>query len=376
MALLILYFTVSIVVSFLCSLWEATFLSISPSFVEIKSQENSWMGKKLHKYKQNIDQPLSAILTLNTMAHTLGAVGVGSQSAKIWGSTHYSLLGIQMSIEGIVAGLMTLAILILSEIIPKTLGAGYWKQMAGFTVRSLQIIIVILYPFVWLSQWITSLIKTDQTESVLSRTDISAIADMGAKEGIIEKNEHQIIKNLLKFRRIYAEDIMTPRTVVKAADENMTIGEFHEKNPDLRFSRIPVYSENVDQVSGFILKDQVLSKIIDEESNETLLSIARSLPNVPEDIPVPDLFEWMMNNQQQIVMVHDEYGGMAGIVTMEDIMETLLGLEIVDEMDDTEDMQILARKKWEERARKLGLIENNEDSSIKNNQSDDSASDN
>jgi len=375
MALLILYFTVSIVVSFLCSLWEATFLSISPSFVEIKSQENSWMGKKLHKYKQNIDQPLSAILTLNTMAHTLGAVGVGSQSAKIWGSAYFSLLGIQMNIEGMVAGLMTLAILILSEIIPKTLGAGYWKQMAGFTVRSLQIIIVILYPFVWLSQWITSLIKTDHTESVLSRTDISAIADMGAKEGIIEKNEHQIIKNLLKFRRIYAEDIMTPRTVVKAADENMTIGEFHEKNPDLRFSRIPVYSENVDQVSGFILKDQVLSKIIDEESDETLMSIARSLPNVPEDIPVPDLFEWMMNNQQQIVMVHDEYGGMAGIVTMEDIMETLLGLEIVDEMDDTEDMQILARKKWEERARKLGLIEKNEDSQHKSSQQDDSNSD-
>jgi len=361
MALLIFYFTVSITVSFLCSLWEATFLSISPSFVEIKSQENSWIGRKLQNYKQNIDQPLSAILTLNTMSHTLGAVGVGAQSAKIWGTHHVSFLGLQISFEGVVAALMTLAILIISEIIPKTIGAGYWKKLTGFTVRSLQVIIFILYPFVWLSQWITSLIKTDQTESVLSRTDISAIADMGAKEGIIEKNEHQIIKNLLKFRRIYAEDIMTPRTVVKAADENMSIGEFHEKNPDLRFSRIPVYSENVDQVSGFILKDQVLSKIIDEESDAPLISIARSLPNVPEDIPVPDLFEWMMNNQQQIVMVHDEYGGMAGIVTMEDIMETLLGLEIVDEMDDTEDMQILARKKWEERARKLGLIEKNEE---------------
>lgn len=361
MALLIFYFTVSITISFLCSLWEATFLSISPSFVEIKSQENSWIGKKLQKYKQNIDQPLSAILTLNTMAHTLGAVGVGAQSAKIWGANHIFFMGLHISFEGVVAALMTLSILILSEIIPKTIGAGYWKKLTGFTVRSLQVIIVILYPFVWLSQWITSLIKTDQTESVLSRTDISAIADMGAKEGIIEKNEHQIIKNLLKFRRIYAEDIMTPRTVVKAADENMSIGEFHEKNPNLRFSRIPVYSENVDQVSGFILKDQVLSKIIDEESDEPLISIARSLPNVPEDIPVPDLFEWMMNNQQQIVMVHDEYGGMAGIVTMEDIMETLLGLEIVDEMDDTEDMQILARKKWEERARKLGLIEKNEE---------------
>lgn len=357
MGLLIFYFTSSILLSFLCSLWEATLLSVSPSFVEIKAQEKSWVGLKLQEFKKNIDKPLSAILTLNTFAHTVGAIGVGSQSAKIWGDNYINVLGINTNAEGIVAAIMTLAILIISEIIPKTIGAGYWKKLSGFTVRSLHILIYALYPLVWLSQYITSLIKKDKSESVLSRTDISAIADMGAKEGVIEQNEHKIIKNLLKFRKIHAEDIMTPRTVVKAADETMTIQEFHEQNPDLRFSRIPVFSENVDQVSGFILKDQVLSQIINDEGDHSLSSIARSLPNVSEEIPVPDLFENMMNNQQQIVMVHDDYGGMAGIVTMEDIMETLLGLEIVDEMDDTEDMQILARKKWEERARRLGLID-------------------
>ncbi len=359
MGLLIFYFTSSIIISFLCSLWEATLLSTRPSFVEIKAQENSWVGLKLQEFKKNIDRPLSAILTANTFAHTVGAIGVGSQSAKIWGSNYINVLGIETNAEGIVAAVMTLAILILSEIIPKTIGARYWKKLSGFTVRSLHILIYILYPMVWLSQYITSLIKKDKSESVLSRTDISAIADMGAKEGVIEQSEHKIIKNLLKFRKIHAEDIMTPRTVVKAADETITIKQFHEQNPDLRFSRIPVFAENVDQVSGFILKDQVLSLIINDQGGNTLSTIARSLPTVSEDIPVPDLFEHMMNNQQQIVMVHDEYGGMAGIVTMEDIMETLLGLEIVDEMDDTEDMQILARKKWEERARRIGLIEKN-----------------
>lgn len=357
MFLLVLFFLLSIVFSFLCSMWEASLLSITPSYVEIKEQEKSWIGKKLKEYKSNIDKPLSAILTLNTIAHTVGAIGVGAQSAKIWGETDISILGIHTNVEGIVAAAMTLAILILSEIIPKTIGASYWKNITGFTVRSLHVIILILYPLVWLSQWITKLLKKDKNASVLSRTDISAMADMGAKEGVIEKNEHQIIKNLLKFKKIKAKDIMTPRTVVKAADENMTIREFHAENQNLRFSRIPLYSKHLDNISGFFLKDQLLSKMIDEEGDRPLKDISRTLPNVPEDIPVPELFEQMMNERQQIVMVHDQYGGMAGIVTMEDIMETLLGLEIVDELDDTVDMQMLARKKWEDRARKLGLIE-------------------
>lgn len=359
MGLLILFFTVSITVSFLCSLFEAALLSTSPSYVEVKAQEKSWVGLRLQEMKSNIDIPLSAILTLNTIAHTAGAIGVGVQATKVFGERAIYILGIKTNIEGVIAAGMTLAILVISELLPKTIGAAYWKKLTGFTVRSLHVLIILVYPFVWMSKFITNLIKKDENDSVLSRTEISAMADMGAKEGIIEQSEHTIIKNLMKFRKIQAEDIMTPRTVVKAAREDMTIQEFYDQNPDLRFSRIPVYTENVDQVSGFILKDQVLSKIINQEGEEPLKSIARPLPGVTEEIPVPDLFEKMMNNQQQIVMVHDEYGGMAGIVTMEDIMETLLGLEIVDEMDDTEDMQVLARKNWEQRAKRLGLIDEN-----------------
>src|SRR5690606_7007064 len=273
--------------------------------------------------KSNVDIPLSAILTLNTIAHTAGAIGVGVQATKVFGEHSISLLGLETNIEGVIAALMTLAILVLSELLPKSIGAAYWKKLTGFTVHSLHFLIIVLYPFVWMSKFITTLIKKEENGSVLSRTEISAMADMGAKEGIIEESEHTIIKNLMKFRKIQAYDIMTPRTVVKAAHEDMTIQEFYDQNPDLRFSRIPVYTENVDQVTGFILKDQLLSKIINKEGHEPLKSIARSLPGVTEEIPVPDLFEQMMSNQQQIVMVHDEYGGMAGIVTMEDIMETL-----------------------------------------------------
>lgn len=357
MALLIIFFFLSIVFSFLCSLWEASLLSITPSYVEIQLQSESWMGKKLKEYKQNIDKPLSAILTLNTIAHTVGAIGVGAQSAKIWGKTNIDVLGFTTNVEGVVAAIMTLAILILSEIIPKTLGASYWKNLSGFTVRSLHIIIILLYPLVWLSQWITRLLKKDKETSVLSRTDLSAMADMTAKEGVIQQNEHQIIKNLLHFQKILAKDIMTPRTVVKAARESMTISDFHELNPNLRFSRIPIYSKSMDEVSGFILKDVLLSKMIEQEGHLTLKEISRPILNIAQDLPVPKLFEDMMSARQQIVLVHDEYGGMAGIVTMEDIMETLLGLEIVDELDDTVDMQSLARKKWEDRARKIGLLD-------------------
>ncbi len=372
MGLLIFFFTVSITVSFLCSLFEAALLSTSPSYVEVKAQEKSWVGLRLQEMKSNVDIPLSAILTLNTIAHTAGAIGVGVQATKVFGEHSISLLGLETNIEGVIAALMTLAILVLSELLPKSIGAAYWKKLTGFTVHSLHFLIIVLYPFVWMSKFITTLIKKEENGSVLSRTEISAMADMGAKEGIIEESEHTIIKNLMKFRKIQAYDIMTPRTVVKAAHEDMTIQEFYDQNPDLRFSRIPVYTENVDQVTGFILKDQLLSKIINKEGHEPLKSIARSLPGVTEEIPVPDLFEQMMSNQQQIVMVHDEYGGMAGIVTMEDIMETLLGLEIVDEMDDTEDMQVLARKNWEMRAKRLGLIQKNSDS---NSASEDAAAD-
>ncbi len=356
--LLILFFILSITFSFLCSIWEAVFLSITPSYVELQQKEGTRVGLLLKKFKENVDLPLSAILTLNTIAHTVGAMGVGMQAEKLFDADKLTWLGITLpfSPEALIGALMTLAILILSEIIPKTLGANYWKRLTPFTVNSLNILIYALYPLVWLSQIITKKLKKDKDRSVLSRAEFTAMAEIGEKEGIFKQEESKIIRNLLRFNTIKAEDIMTPRTVVKAASQDKSIEDFYTHNKNLRFSRIPIYQESKDQITGFVLKDEILSNIISGEGERPLSSIAREIMIVNEQMVLPDLFNKLMEKREHIALVVDEFGGMSGIVTMEDVIETLLGMEIVDELDNIEDMQALARKNWEKRARNLGLI--------------------
>ncbi|MEL7021623.1 MAG: CNNM domain-containing protein [Bacteroidota bacterium] len=226
---LLIFFLISIGFSFLCSIWEAVLLSITPSWTEQKLKEGGKVGQLLKKFKSNIDRPLSAILTLNTIAHTLGAMGVGAQAEKIWASdTGLEIGGIFIGANAIVGTVMTLAILILSEIIPKTLGANYWRQLTSFTVLSLNVIIKLLLPLVWISQQITKLLKKDKERSVFSRADFTAMAELGAKEGVFEKNEGSIIQNLLKFNRITAKDVMTPRTVVRMADRDQSIKDYYD----------------------------------------------------------------------------------------------------------------------------------------------------
>ena len=354
MGLLILFFLVSIVFSFLCSIWEAALLSIPPSTVEIKYQEGGRVGLLLKKFKDNIDRPLAAILTLNTIAHTVGAIGVGAQATKIWGES--LMAGV------VVPVLMTLAILILSEIIPKTLGANSWDSLMNFTVLSVNAIIVGLLPLVWISQLITKSLKKDKNKSVLSRGDISAMAEIGAKEGELQQSESKIIQNLLRFDTIRAKDIMTPRTVVKSSPANITMSEFYDKHKNLRFSRIPIYQENIDEITGYILKEEVLKKIIGEEADAPLSTINRDIQIVPASMQLPELFNKLMERREHIALVVDDFGGMAGLVTMEDVIETLLGMEIMDELDNIEDMQLLARKNWERRAKALGIISEEESS--------------
>lgn len=356
--LLLVFFFTSIVFSFLCSIWEAVFLSIPPSFVEVQQKEGTRVGKLLKQFKENVDRPLSAILTLNTIAHTVGAIGVGIQAEKLFEGSEIMLFGVPFpfSSEALIGALMTLAILILSEIIPKTLGANYWKGLTPFTVNSLNIIIYALYPLVWLSQFITKLLKKDKDRSVFSRAEFTAMAEIGEKEGIFKQDESKIIRNLLRFNTIQAKDIMTPRTVVKVAARETSISEFYEDNQDLRFSRIPIYTESKDNITGFVLKDEILSNIIKGNRDIPMHSISREIMIVNEQIALPDLFNKLMERREHIALVVDEFGGMAGIVTMEDVIETLLGMEIVDELDNIEDMQLLARRNWEKRARNLGLI--------------------
>ena len=357
--LLILFFLLSICFSFLCSIWEAVLLSVTPSFVEIKSKQGTQTGKLLKQFKDDIDRPLSAILTLNTIAHTLGAIGVGAQATKVFGSSYMAIGGVQLpfSMEAFVGAVMTLAILILSEIIPKTLGANYWEQLSGFTAHAIHILIYSLLPLVWLSQFITKKLKKDKSKSVLSRADFTAMAEIGEKEGIFRSNESKIIRNLLRLNTIRAKDIMTPRTVVKAADQERTIESFYQANQKLQFSRIPVFRDTKDHINGFVLKDEILSAMIHNNGNMPLKGIMREILIINEQMPLPDLFNRLMEKREHIALVVDEFGGMAGIITMEDVIETLIGMEIVDEQDNIEDMQSLARKNWEKRARSLGLID-------------------
>lgn len=354
---LFLFAGTSILFSFLCSIWEAVLLSITPSYINVQKQAGTQLGKDLEAFKQDIDRPLSAILTLNTIAHTVGAIGVGAQALKLFGEDElFPGSKIHISYESLIAVVMTLAILILSEIIPKTIGANRWRGLAPFTVRSLKILLFVLQPLVWVTQLITKSMKNDKNKSILSRVDFMAMTKAGAESGALEANESEIIKNLLRFDRIPVKSIMTPRTVAVMAEEERSVKDFYEAHQPLRFSRIPIYEKSRDQVTGLVLKDDLLEHMIKGHGDWPLQKIKKEILAIDQDKRLPELFDALTKNRTHLAIVVDEFGGLAGLVTMEDVLETLLGLEIVDEMDAVADLQALARKKWEERARILGLI--------------------
>jgi CBS domain containing-hemolysin-like protein len=365
MTLLLLYAAVSIFFSFLCSILEAVLLSITPTFISLKKQEGKMYAKTLEYLKNDVDKPLIAILTINTIAHTVGAILVGVQAETL----DYKINILGVNVVGIISAIMTLLILVVSEIIPKTIGAKYWKQLANFTSK---ILVLLIFPLkwtgiLWLLQLTTKLIGGKGVHgSVLSREEFHAMTDIAEKEGVFEENESVIIKNLLTFKKIQVKDIMTPRTVMITASEEVTIQAFFDKHPKLQFSRIPIYKTNSDNITGFILKDEVLEAIINGNGNQILSNIKREILVTNRNLPIPDLFSKFVSKREHIALVVDEYGSTSGLVTMEDVMETLLGLEIMDESDNVEDLQHLARKNWEARAKKLGLIITDENSKKSN----------
>ncbi|WP_346854729.1 hemolysin family protein [uncultured Draconibacterium sp.] len=352
MAILFLFFFVSITFSFLCSIWEAVILSVTPSYVSRMQSEKPRLGKRLNSFKEDIDRPLSAVLTLNTISHTVGAIGVGIQAGKLFGTTKVNLFVFEATYESLIAGLMTLAILILSEIIPKTLGATYWKQLTPFTVRSLDVLILVFAPFVWVSKWITHLIKRDNEKSVLSRADVAAMADAGLKSGAIDKEEKSMIQNLLRLENLKVKEIMTPRSVVLSLNENLSLGELYEAHNPFAYSRIPVYNENPDIITGFILKDGILENIAADNHTRKAVEIKRAILFVETSFTVAALLDKLIIEKQHLAMVADEFGTFVGLVTMEDVIETLFGLEIMDESDQVADLQKLAREQWKKSQKK------------------------
>jgi len=270
---------------------------------------------------------------------------------------------------GIVSTVMTILILVASEIIPKTIGATYWRQLANFTAKTLKVMVLALKytGLLWVLQLFTKLVGgKGHHGSALSREDFTAMADIAHEDGVFEKSESTIIKNLLRFDEVLVKDIMTPRTVMKIASEQKTIQEFFAENPKLHHSRIPVYNDKVDNMTGFVLKDNVLEEIIDQNGNMPLSKIKRDILITKRDTPIPKLFDIFIAKREHIALVVDEYGSISGLVTMEDVIETLLGQEIMDESDSVADLQELARKNWEHRTKKSDVIaENNSESTEK-----------
>lgn len=373
MGLLIFYGIISIFFSFLCSILEAVLLSVTPTFINVKKQEGKSYASDLEELKNDVDRPLIAILTLNTIAHTVGAILVGVQ-AKVAYKRLYEvetrhILGVEITEDimvGVVSTIMTILILVASEIIPKTIGATYWKKLANFTTKALKVLIFPLKwtGILWMLQLTTKLIGgKGHHGSVLSREDFHAMADIAQEEGVFEENESTVIKNLLSFKEVLVKDIMTPRTVMKVENATTSIATFFNENTNLRFSRIPVYKDTMDNIVGLVLKDDVFKEMAFNNGDKKLEEIKRDILITHRDAPIPTLFEELVKNKNHIALVVDEYGSVSGLVTMEDVIETLLGFEIMDESDNVADLQMYARKSWETRAKRLGLIDEQEQNS-------------
>lgn len=344
MTALIFFFILSIAFSFLCSILEAVLLSVTPRYIKDQLNKGKVTGELLAKYKEDIDRPLSAILTLNTIAHTVGAIGVGAMAGDVFGTNFFIVLGVKLSYETIIAVVMTLAILILSEIIPKTIGANNWKALSPFTVRTIRILILILTPLVWLSQLITRSLKKEKEKSVLSRSDIMQITLEGESSGVLAESESTIIKNLLALEENTVRDIMTPRSVVFMAHKDLNVEEFIAIEDSKVHSRVPIYNTDKDDVIGFVLKDDVFLASLEGRNNMQLSELMRKVDSILDTTGLIGFFSRLRKSKAHLFMVNDEFGNVIGLVTMEDFFEEMLGHEIVDESDTVTDLQEHARK--------------------------------
>lgn len=346
LALLIGYVLLALVFSFLCSVAEAVLLSITPSYIAGLEEQQPEKAALLRRLKQDdIDHSLAAILTLNTIAHTVGAVGAGAQAAVVFGNKWV----------GLFSAILTLLILFFTEIIPKTLGATYWRRLSGIVAVFVRFLIKALYPLILISEKLTKLIARQENPSIFSRDELVAMAEVGQEAGHIREHESRIMRNLFQLGSLRARDVMTPRTVIAALPEDMTVAAALAEKSDTPFSRLPVHRGTVDDITGFILKDDMLLYNARGEGEVTLDKLKRDIAVVIETMPLHALLESMLDQRRQIVLVVNEYGETQGLVTLEDVVETLLGMEIVDEMDKVEDMQALAREQWRKRARALGI---------------------
>ena len=340
MTLLFVYLAIAIGVSFLCSILEAVLLSVTPSFAEKILSDRPRAGGMLSQVKERLDESLSSILILNTFAHTMGAAGVGAQALQVFGQKW----------ETLIAVLLTLAILYFSEIIPKTLGATFWRQLAIPSAFIIAWLVKLVYPLVWISTRLTRLVSGNKGQEI-TREEIIALASLGLRDGTLMSQENEYLANILKLREIRTEEVLTPRSVVHMLHQNLTVTEALDQAETRRFSRIPIFGEGIDDIKGKVMRADLFEAERDGQGSAPIKQFAKKIVRVSEKLPVQQLLDLFIKNRAHLFLVEDEFGQTAGIVTLEDAIETLLGREILDERDTVADMQALARGKYRQRLR-------------------------
>ena len=339
MGALLLFLFGAMAVSFLCSVLESVLMSTPISYITMREEEGYAPAKRMKKYKQDSSRPIAAILSLNTIANTIGAAGVGRQATLVFGSEWF----------GLVSAITTILILIFSEIVPKTIGTHGWRRLMGFATSAIKILIVIMFPCVWLIERLQKLITPKDSEAAVSRDEVSAMANVAEQAGDLEEDENEIIQNVIKLDEIKAYDVMTPRVVCAIASENMPLRNFFKDKRFKSHSRIPVYADNDEYITGYVLRMDALQLVAEDKFDKTLLDIRRDIASFDEDTTMDKVWDEMLEHDEQISIVIDEYGSFQGILTLEDVIETIMGNEIVDERDSVRDMQQLALAQWKKR---------------------------
>jgi CBS domain containing-hemolysin-like protein len=342
---MLFYIAIALGFSFMCSLLEATLLSSSPAYIETLVHKGQRTGLLMQHHKENLELTISAILTLNTFAHTIGAAGAGAEAVAVFGDALF----------GVISFTLTMIILLFSEILPKTIGAAYWRQLLPFAAYTLRVMVWLMYPLLLGMNWFAKLFSKQEDEPTVSRSDFEALANIGQAEGEIDESENRVLKNLLRLNDLHVTDAMTPRTVLFALPSAFTVADVAQKHRILPYSRIPVYNDKIDDIDGFVLRTDILSKLADDSDNVRLADLKRPIHSIPETLPMDKALDILVKQGQHILLVFDEYGGTAGIITLEDVLEQLLGTEIMDETDAVRDTRAEAAVRARRRMAEIGV---------------------
>lgn len=343
MTTILILFVLTIGVSFLCSILESVLLSSTSSYIGVMVKQGKKSAILLEHLKENIDKPISAILTLNTLSHTLGSAAIAYQVQQIWGEDAVT----------VATFILTFLILLLSEIIPKSIGNAHWKALIPVAAYLIQFMIILLYPFVLMSQWVSKIFSKENDDPEVTREEILMTAEMGVEEGTLRGKESNIIKNLLMLDKIYVSDIMTPRSVMFALDSDETVENVFNKHRPLRFSRIPVFNDSLDNIIGMTFRHRIHDALSSDDHNKKIGDLINPITSIPERMTVSQVLDFFIKEKEHLALAVDEYGVVTGLVSLEDAVETLLGVEIVDELDNVEDLRKFALEQWQQRKAKL-----------------------